>query len=168
MPTDEEIIDELELREQASMTILLSAAAERTAITINEYIQLRLTQGASAKFIEAELIKDLNEGGRVFGQFRNAVKATARGNLRRVADIGNFTENGIEIDYTWITVQDNKVCPDCGPLHGDTRKWDEWEGSIFGLPRSGGTVCRDNCRCILALSDAPAFPAEPVIRKKRK
>lgn len=168
MPSDEEIIKELDAREEALMTIALTASVEKSAITIQAYIESRILQGIEAATLEAELLRDLNEGGRIFGEFRNAIKATARGNLRRTADIGNYSETGVEIDYTWVTVQDSNVCPDCMPLHGVSRKWDKWEEGSSGLPRSGGTVCRSNCRCFLAMSNAPAMPEKPVIRRKRK
>lgn len=163
---DENTVNEFEDREDEVLAIYLESAARRASITIESYIETRLLQGADAVLIEQELLADLNTGGRIFGEFRNSIKATAHGNMRRVSDIGNYTENGIEIDYTWVTVQDSRVCPDCRPRHGIEKKFAAWE--VEGTPRSGWSICRQHCRCFLASSEGPAMPAEPVIRKRRK
>lgn len=164
---DPNIYEELEDRENEAMQIQLSAAVQRTAITINEYVAMRELTGATRLEIERELLDDLNNGGRIFGEFRNAIKATAHGNIRRVSDIGNYTENGIEIEYVWVTVEDSRVCDDCSPRHMQTEKWSEWE--VLGMPRTGWSVCRSNCRCFLAATDAPAeLPRTPVKRQRKR
>jgi hypothetical protein len=48
---------------------------------------------------------------------------------------------------TWVTIGDNRVCPDCVSRDGDTREAEEWEAQ--GMPREGFTVCGDLCRCDL-------------------
>lgn len=163
---DEDTINEFEDRENEVLEIHLVSAAQRTAVTIEEYIETRLLQGASRDLVMQELLADLNAGGRIFGEFRNTIKATAHGNMRRVADIGNYTENGLEVDYTWVTVEDQRVCPDCRPRHGKEKTMGVWEA--IGTPRSGWSICRQHCRCFLVTSDGPAMPAEPVKRKRKR
>lgn len=48
---------------------------------------------------------------------------------------------------TWITIGDNRVCPDCVARDGQTQTDAEWEEQ--GLPREGFTRCGDLCRCDL-------------------
>lgn len=164
---DEDVFKELEERESEAMLIQLTAAVQRTAITLQEYISMRALSGVDLSIIENELLNDLNNNGRIFGEFRSAIKATAHGNLRRVSDIGNYSENGIEVEYIWITVQDSNVCPECSPRHGQEEKWKVWE--VLGLPATGWSVCRSNCRCYLALPEGVALaPEKPVIRARRK
>ena len=164
---EENVLRELEDREDAAMQIQLTAAVQRSAVTIQEYISMRQLSETSDSIILAELLDDLNNNGRIFGEFRNAVTATAQGNLRRVSDIGQFTENGVEIEYVWITVQDDKVCPDCAPRHRRKEKWVKWE--VLGLPATGWSVCRSHCRCTLAPTGTPAqVPETPIKRARRK
>ena len=88
-------------REMQTMEILLTGKAMRTAVTLEEYFQMRLIQGIPAETIGEELKKDLLEGGPLFNEFRNAIKATAHGNFMRIRDVAQFSENGLNIDYRW-------------------------------------------------------------------
>ena len=160
---DGELFDELEDRELNTLQIFLTAKAGKTAITIEEFIETRLAQGASPESIRELLIADLNEGGRIFGEFRSAIKSTLRGSLNRIRDSALYSEYGVDRQYRWIAVLVN-TCPDCMENHGNVMSWDEWEASRFGLPRSGGTVCRENCRCVLVIAEATDI--EPLIRRK--
>lgn len=148
-------------RELETMEIFLVAKASRTAITIEEYIQTRLKQGADPAVIEADLIKDLEEGGRIFGEFRNAVQATAKGVINRSRDNAIFADLGIATPYRWVAVLRN-TCPDCLERHNQVKTWLEWE--LEGLPRTGMTVCRDNCQCLLL--PAATTETEPIQRGK--
>ena len=161
---DERLIDEFENRELETLRIFLTAKAAKSAITINEFIQTRLAQGADIESVRELLITDLREGGRIFGEFRAAVKSTARGSINRIRDSAMYSEFGVDRKYRWVAVLVN-TCPDCLENHGRSMTWDEWESSRFGLPRSGGTVCRENCRCVLVISEATEL--EPLIRRKR-
>ena len=153
----------LEEIESESMRIKLSASAQRTAVTIQEYVSIRQINGAEEKDILAELLDDLQNNGRIFGEFRNAIRATAHGNIKRVSDIGNYTENGTEIEYKWITVEDDKVCPDCSERHNMEMTWDKWADT---LPGSGWSVCKDHCRCFLVPKEAPGMIPSPIKRKR--
>ncbi len=162
---DEKLFNDLEERELKVLEIALFTAAEVTSLRLEEYIQTRLLQGATASVLEKELLTDLKEGGRLFGEFRNAVKATAHGNMRKIADIGTYAYEGISGQMLrWVTVQDNKVCPDCLPRHGNEKTLELWE--VEGLPRSGWSVCRNHCRCVLVNTQGQDLPV--VIRKRRK
>ena len=145
---------DLFIREMQTMEILLVTKARRTALTVDEYIQTRLLQGADPEVLKADLIKDLEEGGRIFGEFRKAIKATVVGNTGRLRDIAQYSENGMDLKYQWVAILVN-TCPDCLELHGEIKTMDEWEAS--GLPRTGMTVCKENCKCMLV----PAMKVEP-------
>jgi len=147
-------------RELNSLDILLLGRVERTALTIEEYIDFRLAQGATLDIIKADLLIDLEEGGRIFGAFRNSLRPTFEGSTSRFRDVGALSEMGISGEYQWVAVLVN-TCPDCLDRHGDIKTMAEWE--IEGVPRSGATVCAENCKCVLL----PAEVAEltPVYRQ---
>lgn len=161
---NEELISEFERRELETIEIALTAKIGRTAITIDEFIQIQLKQGNSLQSIKALLLDDLVNNGRMFSEFRRAVKATAKGSVNRIRDSYLYSEHGVDRNYRWVAVLVN-TCPDCLANHGKSMTWDEWEGSSFGLPRSGGTICRENCRCMLIISESVEI--QPLIRRSR-
>lgn len=149
-------------RELESLDILLWAKVNRSAITLEEYIKFRTMQGASLDVIREDLLTDLNEGGRIFGEFRRAIKPTFAGALNRFSSVGEFVSYMGEKDFRWVAVFDgHKICPDCYARHGRTQTWEEWEAE--GLPQAGATVCAEWCRC--KLIPAEATEMEPIYRE---
>jgi len=159
---NEELLNEFENRELETMAILLTASAQKTAITLEAYVESRLLQGASAESIREALLTDLNEGGRMFSEFRRSIRSTAVGSVNRVSDAGLYSEWGVDREYRWSAVLIN-TCDDCLSRHGIAKTWDEWES--LGLPRSGSTICRSNCHCQLLIAEAVKL--EPIRRKKK-
>jgi len=155
----EDLFNELEGRELRTMEVLMTANAERAAITIEEYIQTRLVTGASAESIKEVLLQDLTEGGRIFGAFRAAVRATSRGSVNRVRDAAQYSELGVTEKYRWSAVLID-TCPDCLDRHGVVDTWEGWESQ--GLPRTGATVCKQFCHCMLLPAETAAL--EPIKR----
>jgi hypothetical protein len=159
---DERLYDEQVKRELDAMIIYLTTKAAKTALTLDEFIQSRLLLGSTAKEIESMLLDDLTNNGRIFSEFRRAIKSTARGSINRVRDIGYFSEEGVDRNYRWSAVL-VRTCPDCLERHNQVKTWEEWED--IGLPRTGSTVCRENCHCILVPEQFSAL--EPIKREKR-
>jgi hypothetical protein len=155
----QQIFNDFFQKEMDTLEIFLVSKASKTAITLQEYIQTRLKQGADPNVIEADLVKDLDEGGRIFGEFRNAIKATTKGTVARTRDNIIFADLGIDTPYRWVAVLIN-TCPDCLDRHNMVKTWPEWE--LEGLPRTGATVCKENCQCLLL----PAIDTEiaPIMR----
>lgn len=156
------LFNEFAEREGETMEIFLISKMQRTRITLEEYVQVRRLQGTSKEIIEKELLEDLEEGGRIFGEFRNAIRATANGIINRSRDNAVFSSVGVDQKYRWVAVLVN-TCPDCLERHGKVMAWEEWEDE--GLPRTGQTVCRENCRCVLLPAETTAI--EPIKREKR-
>ena len=156
---EENLFDEQIRRELEMMGIFLSTKAVRTALTIDEFVQSRLAAGATREEILRQLIDDLQNNGRMFSEFRRAIKSTARGSINRVRDVGYFSEEGIQTKYRWSAIL-VKTCPDCLDRHGQVKTWDEWEAE--GMPRAGATVCRENCHCVLVAERYSAL--EPIKR----
>lgn len=147
-------------KELLTMDIFLMTKANRTAITLEQYISIRLAQGVSKDVLQADLLKDLEEGGRIFGEFRNAIRATSNGVINRMRDNAIFGTFGINTQYRWVAILVN-TCPDCLERHNQVQPWSEWE--LEGLPRTGATVCMENCKCILA----PVAETSVIMRGKK-
>lgn len=146
-------------RELDTLEIMLTAKIGRTALTLEEYVQTRLSQGAALNAIKKSLLVDLEKGGRIFGEFRNAIKPTFRGSVSRFRDAGALVEMGVDTTYRWVAVLVN-TCPDCLERHNNIAKWENWEAE--GLPRTGATVCGVNCKCVL-LPEA-VTELDPIVR----
>lgn len=149
-------------RELNTLNIILATRLGRTALTLEEYIQIRQIQGATLEVIRADLLKDLKEGGRIFGEFKNALRPTFAGSVNRFRDIGALAEMGISNKYRWVAVLIN-TCPDCLDRHNQVKDWVEWE--IEGLPRTGATVCKENCKCVLLPAEATEL--QPIYREEK-
>lgn len=155
-------------REIESMAIYLSTKAAKSALTIREFIDARFLAGSSAEEIEAQLLGDLLNNGRMFSEFRRSIKSTVRGSVNRVRDIGYFSELEVDRKYRWSAVL-VKTCSVPGTLEGCIQRhnlvktWDEWEE--IGLPRTGATVCRENCHCVLIPAEFTAL--QPIKREKK-
>lgn len=161
MPEREEIVEEGMEQELETLDIVLTTKISRTVLSIEEYIKVRELQGATLATIRAGLLADLDTGGRIFGEFRNAIRPTFAGSVSRFRDVGMLAETGILQTYRWVAVLVN-TCPDCIGRHNQTKTWKEWE--IAGLPRTGATVCRENCKCVLLPKEVTEL--EPIYRSK--
>ncbi len=148
-------------KELATLDIILTAKIDRTAITLEEYIDLRLSQGTDLEVLRADLLTDLEEGGRIFGEFKNSLQPTFAGSVSRFRDVGELAQLGLLGKWRWSAVLVN-TCPDCIERHNQVKTWNEWEAE--GLPRTGATVCEFNCKCVLIPSEATAL--EPIFRGK--
>ena len=135
-------------RELETLEIYLWGASMRCTVSLQEYISASLAQGVSREVIQASLLNDLQTGGRIFGEFRNAIRATGTGTLNRFSDVAQFNDTGVnQQEYRWIAVLAN-TCPDCEARHGKVKAFTDWQA--MGLPRSGQTVCKSHCKCVLS------------------
>ena len=159
LPDNKEVIKAGVEKELATLEIVINGKIGRTLIALEEYIQMRQSQGATLDVIRADLLTDLEEGGRIFGEFKNAIKPTFAGSVNRFRDVGLLAETGISLKYRWVAVLVN-TCDDCLDRHNQVKDWGDWE--IEGLPRTGATVCRENCKCVLLPDEIVQL--EPIMR----
>ena len=111
-------------------------------------IQSMSLSGAGPEAIRAFLVNDLSEGGRIFGTLANGItNSTAIGitSSAQIAEILEYAKEGVE-EYKWVTVSKNP-CPECRVRAGRTEDKEYWD--LIGMPRSGFSRCRGNCKCHL-------------------
>lgn len=106
----------------------------------------------------------------LMAKFTHESKQGMRTQARRAgtdAETAHFLTKGYD-RFVWITVNATDACPDCrkrSGVIGDVGFWNQ-----HGKPGSGGTVCGNNCYCMLipaeSLEAAPALAARPVINVK--
>ena len=120
-------------------------------LTISELellIKSMAVAGAEPEAIRQYLLYDLENGGRIFGSLANGITgATVLGitSSSQIAQMLTYKQKGIQ-EFRWVTVSKNP-CFQCSERAGRTEMWEYWE--TIGLPRSGFSVCRGNCKCHL-------------------
>ena len=153
---------------QITLSNQLAKGASRTALNMSELIGTMKSSGMSNAAIRQTLLNDLNSGGQLFAPFKNQLKNTIKNGVEISSnDSSNkaFTDAGVK-EFQWVSVGDNKVCPDCETRHGD-------EGTLeyhqtLGLPASGFSVCQTNCRCkLVPINYKGENLDQPLIRKPK-
>jgi hypothetical protein len=130
------------------LSIHLSAKAERTAITLNEFISVLKEQGLGQKEIKDALYQDIKTQGRIFGEFFNGFGTDVRGAMNNLSHSAKIGKMGFELDEQLIwEIDSENPCPDCLRRNGEIDSFQNWQ--IRGLPGTGWSVCRENCLCNL-------------------
>jgi hypothetical protein len=147
----EEIYDGEE-EEQENNTLLWAALGLSFGIDIfvsrlSREVEVLRGAGLSEAAILATLAGDLSSHGRIFGEFRNAIKRAVVLGVMQSFRIGQDNIYGDQLEFKWISVGSPKICPDCEDRVGQIRTWDEWQE--LGVPASGFSVCKENCYCQL-------------------
>lgn len=127
--------------------------AEKQAITLKKYIAQQIRNGTNAETLRNTLLRDLREGGQIFGSFRSQFRATVKQEVQganREVYMATQDEAGVEL-YDWVLDPAAQHCDDClNRAEYDARTLREWE--IIGTPQAGVTVCGERCRCSLVAS----------------
>ena len=119
-----------------------------TVAELELLIKSMAVAGATPAAVREYLLYDLENGGRIFGSLANGItNATTMGitSSSQIAQMLTYKQKGIQ-EFMWITVS-KKPCFQCQDRAGRTESWEMWE--TIGLPRSGFSVCRGNCKCHL-------------------
>lgn len=124
--------------------------ADRQAITLQKYIAQQVRAGTGAEEIKRVLLRDLREGGQIFGSFRSQFKATVKNeveNANRTTQFQLQREDGVKL-YSWTLDPGASHCEDCiNRSEMEPMTMEEWQ--VVGVPEAGMTICGDRCRCRL-------------------
>lgn len=100
------------------------------------------------------------------GRYLNAVAGSAQAYPFNVADQAmaqafehEFQKPIRETRWQWVTFF-TRSCPDCRDRHAQVENYDRWQWR--GLPRTGHTVCRAHCHCVLIPEEYPVEIKESV------
>ena len=137
------------------LVLLIATVMEAEATLFSQVLLKEVTilraGGLTDAAIFDTLLADAAQGGRIFGQFNNAIKSQIFGSVQKASHVGEtavYEERGIDTDMRkWVTVQGGNVCPDCQSREGQVEPYDFWEA--IGLPGSGWSVCKQHCQCRL-------------------
>jgi len=167
MPNLFEVEDEFANELLIVLNAALSAEALKQSITLESLINRMRSQGVTNDNIKAFLLRDLREGGQIFGDFKRQIKSSIKGAVEDVSSnelIKKFPDQKL---WDWLAIADNKICPDCLDRNGmPSQTLDFWVS--IGLPRTGTTICQDNCRCDMVPADSINKTDWIPVRKKEK
>lgn len=144
----------------------LSVGALRQSLTLTEIVGRMSASGMGKDAIRESLIRDLREGGQIFGDFRKQFKTTMKWGVEETARRESL--NGVDkqaIKWEWLGISDKSMCDDCRRRNDSGIKdWAEWEAE--GLPGGGSTICSANCRCRMVMAESVDKPIGGIVLKK--
>ena len=134
------------------LQIILTAQMEQSIRGFAGEILTRLeTMEASGMTRDAALeviARDKTDLGRTFGAYKNSMKNLVLNAIRGATNeaiLNRYGEEGIQL-LRWVTVSGDP-CPQCDDRQGEVNTLEGWRAA--GLPKSGFSVCDDNCKCVL-------------------
>tara|TARA_R100000278_G_C5477172_1_gene166878 strand:+ start:3720 stop:4184 length:465 start_codon:yes stop_codon:yes gene_type:complete len=129
---------------------LILAYINASVLQITNELETTITTmriaGASNKAIKEYLEYDLKNRGRIFGTFTNSVTnnvAIGITGASQIAQMLAYERAGVK-EYVWVAVSKNP-CFQCKGRAGRIETKERWIAA--GLPRSGFSICRGNCKC---------------------
>lgn len=127
-------------------------------LTLEQYVKNRRAKGDTNEQIRKDLLDDLDKGGLIFGDFKKSFEPTFPNSKRRFGD-QKTNANG-EWLYKWsaLILPKHSPCPDCLKRNGQSKTWEEWEK--LGFPRSGKTLCKKKCMCVVISDCEPLSISE--------
>lgn len=127
---------------------IMGVKATLFAAKLQAEIEIMRIQGLAEDTIFTVLEQDALTGGRIFGEFENAVKSTIFGGIQSASVLGEqevFKAAGIDVNFEkWVTMS-GAPCPDCAGRAGRVEPRAVWQA--IGIEGSGWSVCRDHCMC---------------------
>lgn len=139
----------------------LTGLADETSAAFSRWVEKLRQAGMTDDTILAALQADPSALGEVLGPWQRGIQDAGR-NLVKLVDetMQQAIEEAVAVDETnlgsyWITMRDRSVCgqddngPErsCARRHGLLKPFADWV--TMGLPGTGVTHCRGNCRCQL-------------------
>ena len=164
---EEQFPDEIDTIIDEIVTLMIFDS-ESFALNVDKYVTQLRSNGINDETIEEQLTKDMEEGGKIFGLLKNAIKASVVLGIAQAARFGQYEEFDMDQDFTWVTVAGHRICSDCEERAGETLPFSDWE--LIGLPGSGWSLCGSFCYCVLdptgTVSSMIQLPKNSPIREK--
>ncbi len=127
------------------VTTILSGEIQVFNARIRQQIEILRGAGLSEQSIVGFLSEDLGTSGRIFGEFKNAVKRGIVGGIMQASRRELYL--GGSVNYRWVVANGVENCKDCIGRAGEVDTWDNW--ALRGMPGTGWSVCRAHCYCQL-------------------
>jgi hypothetical protein len=125
---------------------------EKAGLTLRQYIKQAVRDGATPDELKGFLLRDLREGGQIFGSYRRQFRGQVVNNVEKTARDAKIYIQEAELKkgketWTWVLEASANNCDDCLGRSGLSYTMQEWRG--LGLPQGGRTICGQYCNCEL-------------------
>ena len=158
----------IELENKDVLIAQLDRATKRYVFDSEELLESLLFNEVGKKPALDEIEKELKMANGQAGRYFNAITAATQGYVFKVADSAMqdaFAFKDIQNSMRWVTFF-TKSCHECAALHNMVLDYKEWK--YRGLPRSGVTVCKSHCHCVIIPEEYPIDISAPVQREKAR
>ncbi len=147
----------------------LDTATSKYVIDTKQLVTSLLVNGVAEKNIKKRLSSEIRGDvpRRETGTYFRETVVNAQSYIFQVADAAaqqafDF-ELGKNTRYRWVTFF-TRSCPDCVSRHNRVQSYENWQAE--GLPRTGATVCRSHCHCVLVPDSYKLEVKEPLPRER--
>lgn len=151
-----------------NLALNLVADTESYALDMQVISRNLLFAGQSGATVTKIVADNVANTGRETGTYFNAIAADAKSALFQAADQAAqdaFAFRDLQNAMRWVAFF-TKTCPDCIDRHNEVKSYEEWQSD--GLPRSGATVCRKHCHCVLIPDSYPVKIEQPLPRERAR
>jgi len=158
----------VERNSQDALVAALSIAADQYEINSTAMLAEMIAHGVHVEIAQERTEQQISTAARETGTFFNAIVGASQSSIFRVADTAMqeaFAFHDIQNNLRWVTFF-TRSCPDCIERHGRVQSHEQWQAE--GLPRSGATVCRHHCHCVLVPDEYSVDIAAPVPRERAR
>lgn len=115
---------------------------KKKALSLEEYVKLRIENGEDKEKIREELLKDLEEDGPIFKDFKEAIKPTFENSVSRFGEpIEINGEQAYKMDA--MNLPKYPCCLDCLAHNGEIKTMKEWEK--IGLAGAKHKALKNKC-----------------------
>jgi hypothetical protein len=166
--TQEQGTKKIKLKNGAILAANVDTASEIYTLDQTQFLESLIRNGVTQANAKAEIESNIKNVGRETGKYFNAVSGAGQSYLFDVADDAMrfaFQQENLRGEWRWVTFF-TRSCPDCIERHNMTGTYRFFEG--IGLPRSGRTVCRVHCHCVLVPDSYPVKIKNPVKRERSR
>mgnify|MGYP001619543713 FL=1 len=153
---------------EEKLVLNLDSLTDVYVIELKSIARTLLMGGLSGKEVTKQLEENVKNTGRETGTYFNAISSDVKSAIFQIADQAAqeaFAFENLQDAMRWVAFF-TKTCPDCIDRHNQIKSYDEW--ASWGFPRSGATVCRQHCHCVLIPDSYPVKIEQPLPRERAR
>lgn len=158
----------IKLKNGEVLTAAINSATDSYVVNSTQVLSSMLLSGITGQNARDRIQSDVRNNTREIQSYFRQITDHSQSYIFQTADTAMqeaFAFKDIQNNMRWVTFF-TKSCPDCIDRHNRVQSFDAWESE--GTPRSGVTVCRMHCHCVLVPAEYPVDVASPVKRERAR
>jgi len=160
---------------EQQLVATLDANTKRYVVSTSQWLGNMLLNNVPKAGVKETVEAEIKERKRETGTFFRETVADTQGQIFKAADSAAHYAFNYELEaegkseekimWRWVTFF-TRSCPDCVDRHDKVWTYPEWE--MIGVPRTGTTVCRSHCHCVLVPDEYDTQTRKPAQRERAK